>query len=243
MLELQQISSSYGASRVLWDVDLHVQAGEAVALLGRNGVGKTTLLKTIMGLQPINGGSLHYDQRDITRLAAHQRAKQGIAYVPQGRGIFANLTVTENLEVALAAYLSRRDTDIALRNLDDNQNLPNYIFRLFPALAELANFKGGNLSGGQQQQLAIARALVTRPRILLLDEPTEGIQPSIVQQIETALEHIRHDLGVAVLLVEQYLDFAWRFAERFYVMQKGSVIEQGHTQDADQAQVSRHLSV
>lgn len=243
MLELHQVSSSYGESRVLWDVDLQVQASEAVALLGRNGVGKTTLLKTIMGLQPIHGGSLHYDQHDITRLPAHQRAKQGIAYVPQGRGIFANLTVTENLEVALAAYLSRPDTDVARRNLQDDQNLPTYIFQLFPALEALANVKGGNLSGGQQQQLAIARALVTRPKILLLDEPTEGIQPSIVQQIETALERIRHDLGVAVLLVEQYLDFAWRFAERFYVMQKGSVIEQGHTQDADQAQVSRHLSV
>jgi len=243
MLELQQVSSSYGESRVLWDVDMTVQAGEAVALLGRNGVGKTTLLKTIMGLQPIHGGSLHYEQRDITRLPAHQRAKQGIAYVPQGRGIFANLTVTENLEVALAAYLSRADTDTARRNLGDDQNLPKYIFQLFPALAELAHFKGGNLSGGQQQQLAIARALVTRPNILLLDEPTEGIQPSIVQQIESALEHIRHDLGVAVLLVEQYLDFAWRFAERFYVMQKGSVIEQGNTQDTDQTQVSRHLSV
>jgi len=243
MLELEQISSSYGESRVLWDVDLSIQAGEAVALLGRNGVGKTTLLKTIMGLQPIHGGRLHYHQHDITRLPAHQRAKQGIAYVPQGRGIFANLTVTENLEVALAAYLSRRDTDTARRNLGDDQNLPTYIFQLFPVLAELAHFKGGNLSGGQQQQLAIARALVTRPNILLLDEPTEGIQPSIVQQIEAALEHIRHDLGVAVLLVEQYLDFAWRFAERFYVMQKGSVIEQGNTQDTDQAQVSRHLSV
>jgi urea transport system ATP-binding protein len=243
MLELQQVSSSYGESRVLWEVDLTIQAGEAVALLGRNGVGKTTLLKTIMGLQPIHGGSLHYDHHDITRLPAHQRAKQGIAYVPQGRGIFANLTVTENLEVALAAYLNRRDTDTARRNLGDNQNLPKYIFQLFPALEELAHFKGGNLSGGQRQQLAIARALVTRPNILLLDEPTEGIQPSIVQQIETALEHIRHDLGVAVLLVEQYLDFAWRFAERFYVMQKGSIIEQGNTQHADQAQVSRHLSV
>lgn len=243
MLELKRVSSRYGESQVLWDVDLNVQAGEAVSLLGRNGVGKTTLLKTIMGLQPIHAGTLHYDQRDITRWAAHQRAKQGIAYVPQGRGIFANLTVTENLEVALAAYLQRQDTDIATRNLQDTQNLPKYVFQLFPVLKDLASAKGGNLSGGQQQQLAIARALVTRPKILLLDEPTEGIQPSIVQQIEGALEHIRHDLGVAVLLVEQYLDFAWRFAERFYVLQKGVIIEQGRTQDIDQTQVSRHLSV
>lgn len=243
MLELKTISSSYGQSRVLWDVSLTVGEGEAVALLGRNGVGKTTLLKTIMGLQPITAGNLYYQQQDISRIAAHQRAKQGIAYVPQGRGIFANLTVLENLEVALAAYLRRANTDAALRNIDDEDNLPKYIFQLFPALHDMATFKGGNLSGGQQQQLAIARALVTRPKILLLDEPTEGIQPNIVQQIESALERVRHDLGVAVLLVEQYLDFAWRFAERFYVMQKGSVVEQGHTHDSDQAEVSRHLSV
>ncbi|MEM7738538.1 MAG: urea ABC transporter ATP-binding subunit UrtE [Deinococcota bacterium] len=243
MLELRHISSSYGQSRVLWDVTLDIQPGESVALLGRNGVGKTTLLKTIMGLQAINAGQLYYRERNITRLASHKRAQQGIAYVPQGRGIFANLTVTENLEVALAAYLSRENTDKARRNLGRPQNIPSYIFQLFPVLEDLGNFKGGNLSGGQQQQLAIARALVTRPQILLLDEPTEGIQPSIVQQIEVALGRVRSELGVAVLLVEQYLDFAWRFAERFYIMQKGEVVEQGHTQQTDQDAVSKYLSV
>ncbi|MCA9839920.1 MAG: urea ABC transporter ATP-binding subunit UrtE [Trueperaceae bacterium] len=235
MLKLEKVSSAYGASQVLWDVDLDITKGEAVALLGRNGVGKTTLLKTIMGVQPIRKGFISYDNVVISKHAAHRRAQYGLAYVPQGRGIFPQLTVEENLLMGLASLTGREDAK--------EKTIPDYVFTLFPVLKDMLSRKGGNLSGGQQQQLAIGRALVTRPRILLLDEPTEGIQPSIVMQIEEALKHVSKELGVAVLLVEQYLDFAWSFADRYFVMQRGRIIDHGYTAKKDKEEVSRFLSI
>ena len=234
MLKLEQVSSSYGASQVLWNVDMNIAKGESVALLGRNGVGKTTLLKTIMGVHPIKKGFIAYDNVVISNHRAHRRAQYGLAYVPQGRGIFPQLTVEENLHMGLASLAGRGTKD---------KSIPQYIFELFPVLKDMLTRKGGNLSGGQQQQLAIGRALTTQPSILLLDEPTEGIQPSIVMQIEDALRHVSNELGVAVLLVEQYLDFAWSFADRYFVMQRGRIIEQGFTKDTDKNDVSRYLSV
>lgn len=235
MLRVMDLSAAYGTSPVLWGNQLEVAPGEAVALLGRNGVGKTTLLRTLIGLHPTRGGRLIFRERDVTQLPAYQRARLGMAHVPQGRGIFPHLTVEENLRVALAA-LSGRVHVLA-------QEIPEYIYDLFPALSSLRERKGGNLSGGQQQQLAIARALVTRPHLLLLDEPTEGLQPSVVEQIREALGRIRHELKVAVLLVEQKLDFAWAFAERYYVMQKGRIVAWGHTQIHDPVIVERMLGV
>ena len=233
MLELTKVSAAYGASQVLWDVDLNIQKGEAVALIGRNGVGKTTLLKTIIGVQSLKNGAISFENKNISSLVAHRRAQLGIAYVPQGRGIFPHLSVEENLQTGLAS----------LKGRSDSQEIPDYIFELFPVLKDMLGRKGGNLSGGQQQQLAIGRALVTKPSLLLLDEPTEGIQPSIVQQIETALAQVRQEFGVAVLLVEQYLDFAWRFAERYTVMQRGRIIDSGATAETSKSEVSRFLSV
>jgi urea transport system ATP-binding protein len=234
MLELHQVSASYGKSQVLWDVNLIVESGGAVALLGRNGVGKTTLLRTIVGLHPLLGGNIRFDDKaSLGRSAAFERARSGLAYVPQGRGIFPHLTVTENLYMGLPA-LSRRKAE---------RTIPAYIYELFPVLADLKDRKGGNLSGGQQQQLAIGRALVTRPKLLLLDEPTEGIQPNIVMQIETALTRVRNELGVGVLLVEQYLEFAWSFAETFFVMQKGRIIESGTTKERAAGDIEKLLSI
>jgi urea transport system ATP-binding protein len=235
MLELTTLSASYGKSQVLWDVSMIVESGGAVALLGRNGVGKTTLLRTIVGLHPLGGGNIRFGNEAIFgRKTAFERARAGIAYVPQGRGIFPHLTVTENLLMGLPALSGRNKVE---------KHIPDYVYDLFPVLKELAERKGGNLSGGQQQQLAIGRALVTRPKLLILDEPTEGIQPNIVQQIETALTRVRQELGVGVLLVEQYLEFAWGFAEKFFVMQKGRIIERGSTCERSAGEVERLLSV
>jgi len=235
MLKLENVSAAYGRSQVLFGVDLDIADGEAVTLIGRNGVGKTTLLRTICGLQPVTSGQTSLDGETITRTPAFGRARAGLAYVPQGRGIFSNLTVRENLLMGLPALTGRaREAD---------GEIPTMVYDLFPILHDMAGRKGGNLSGGQQQQLAIGRALVTRPRYLLLDEPTEGIQPSIVQEIESALTHVRRELGVAVLLVEQYLDFAWAFADRYYVMQKGRVVEEGQTAMTPPSAVRQYMSV
>ncbi|MDX2005570.1 MAG: urea ABC transporter ATP-binding subunit UrtE [Meiothermus sp.] len=235
MLELEKVCAAYGKSQVLWDVDLDIKQGEAVALLGRNGVGKTTLLSTIVGVRPVTGGRIHFaGNREFARTPAYSRARQGLAYVPQGRGIFPQLTVAENLLMGLPALTGRPDAHKAI---------PPHVYELFPILHDLSDRKGGNLSGGQQQQLAIGRALVTQPRLLLLDEPTEGIQPSIVLEIEAALTRIRRELGVAVLLVEQYLEFAWAFADRFFVMQKGRVVDLGSTTERSAASVESYLRV
>jgi urea transport system ATP-binding protein len=235
MLVLDRVSAAYGKSRVLWDVTLAVGEGEAVTLLGRNGVGKTTLLKSILGLHPLTDGLVIFDDRNVTRLPPYARARLGIAYVPQGRGIFPYLTVQENLQVALAASPGGRRPG--------GDAVPGFVFELFPVLREMLARKGGYLSGGQQQQLAIARALMSRPRLLLLDEPTEGIQPSLILEIEEALTRIRRELKVAVLLVEQYLEFAWAFAERYYVMQKGRIVRNGNTQGQDSSAAAALLTV
>lgn len=232
MLKLERVSSAYGASQVLWDVNMSVAPGEAVTLLGRNGVGKTTLLKTIVGLQPLKTGKLLFEDKPLTSTPAFGRARKGVAYVPQGRGIFPHLTVAENLTMGLAAV-----------DAPGKATIPDLVFELFPVLHEMLARKGGNLSGGQQQQLAIGRALAAKPKLLLLDEPTEGIQPSIVVQIGEALARVRSELGVAILLVEQYLEFAWGFADSYLVMQRGRVIAEGRTAETDQLEVARLLSV
>lgn len=234
MLKLEGVTAAYGQSPVLFGIDLEVADAEAVTLIGRNGVGKTTLLRAITGLHPVTGGGVRLNGAQVEREAAFTRARSGLAYVPQGRGLFGHLTVEENLLMGLPA-LSGRATA--------KREIPELVYDLFPICRDMAGRRAGNLSGGQQQQVAIGRALVTQPRYLLLDEPTEGIQPSIVQEIEAALTRVRTELRVAVLLVEQYLDFAWSFADRYYVMQKGRVVETGNTADTPTHAVQRYLGV
>jgi urea transport system ATP-binding protein len=234
LLALEGVGAAYGMSQVLSEIALTVEAGEAVALLGRNGVGKTTLLRTIVGLHPANSGRIAFDREPIVRMPAYRRARLGIGYVPQGRGIFPQLTVAENLAVGSSALAGRTPAvaaDVAP------------LYELFPTLHRLRDRKGGVLSGGEQQQLALARALLGKPRLLLLDEPAEGIQPSIVAEIGAVLGTIRRELGVAVLLVEQHLDFAWSIVSRYYVMQRGTVVRTGITADESPDTIAPLLSV
>ena len=233
MLELKEISAAYGKSRVLEAIHLSVSEGESVTLLGRNGVGKTTLLRTIVGHHPVSEGTITFLGEDVTNRPAYLRARKGISYVPQGRGIFPHLTVEENLRLGIAASSKSKNED----------SIPAHIYELFPVLSRVGQRKGGVLSGGEQQQLAIARAMVSQPRLIILDEPTEGIQPSIVQQIEETLREIRLRLKVAILLVEQYLDFAWSIADRFYVMRRGCIVQEGNPRESDPASVHHLLSV
>jgi len=229
MLTVERLDVAYGGSQVLWGVDLSVAQGEVLCLMGRNGVGKTTLLKTVMGLLPARGGRVTFDGADITRWSTDRRARAGIGYVPQGREIFPHLTVEENLRVAQLGC-GRADS------MDD-------VLELFPALRRFLGRKGGVLSGGEQQMLAIGRALLTRPKLLMLDEPTEGIQPSLILEIEEAIRRIKNEMGLAVLLVEQYLDFAERLADVYVIMAKGSVVAAGVTRDLHADQVKQHLAV
>ena len=232
MLEVRGLSASYGESQVLWDVTLEVPAGQVVCLMGRNGVGKTTLLKTIMGLVPARSGQVLFDGSELTRRRPEERVARGIGYVPQGREIFPNLTVAENLEIGrLGSPAGRRRGG----GLDD-------VFALFPKLAQLLGRKGGVLSGGEQQQLAIARVLLTEPKLLIMDEPTEGIQPSVIQQIEDAIQRIKGK-GIAVLLVEQYVEFAWRLADAYAIMRKGAIVSRGATADLHEQLVREHLTI
>jgi urea transport system ATP-binding protein len=229
VLAVERLAAGYGGSQILWSVDLTVPAGQVVCLMGRNGVGKTTVLKAIMGLLRARGGRIVLDGTDVTRWSPDRRARAGVGYVPQGREIFPHLTVEENLRMSLLGCGRARDLDDALA--------------LFPTLRKLLGRKGGVLSGGEQQMLAIGRALLTRPKLLMLDEPTEGIQPSIVEEIEEAIRRIRTEMGLAVLLVEQYLDFAERLADAYVIMAKGAVVAGGPITQLRLESVRHHLAV
>ena len=231
MLTIEGLSSGYGETPVLRDVTIHVRPGETIALMGRNGVGKTTLLKTIMGLLPVRSGRILFAGHDVTSWTPDRRARLGLGYVPQGRDIFPYLTVEENLWLGLDAVGKRTRT------------IPEGIFVLFPALRLMLSKKGGVLSGGEQQQLAIARALVAEPKLLLLDEPTEGIQPSIVFEIEQAIRMLKEHQKIAILLVEQYLDFALRLADTYDMMEKGAIVEHGHIRDISKEAIKQYLRV
>ncbi|MCS6772282.1 MAG: urea ABC transporter ATP-binding subunit UrtE [Kiritimatiellae bacterium] len=233
MFEIERLSFSYGGSRILWDIDLQIEPGAIVCLMGRNGVGKSTLLKNAVGLLEPSNGTVRIDGTPVNGRPPSWRARKGLAYVPQGREIFPHLTVEENLLLPLFAMKSRRSAAEALDEAMD----------IFPALRSLLRRKGGLLSGGQQQQLAIARALVTQPRILLLDEPTEGIQPSIVQEIGHTLQALKRRMSLAILLVEQCVPFARRVADSFVLMQKGRVVSRGPISGLTDELVSEYLNV
>jgi urea transport system ATP-binding protein len=235
MLSVQELQSGYGESVVLRDVDLEVRPGQIVCLMGRNGVGKTTLMKSIMGLLRAKKGRIRFEERDITSQPPEKRARAGIGYVPQGRDIFPQLTVEENLLLGLEAAGSE-----AVRR---SGKVPESVFATFPALRSMLRRKGGDLSGGQQQQLAIARAMAAEPKLLLLDEPMEGIQPSIVMEIENAIASIKQAGQTAVLLVEQSLEFAFSIADAYYVMDKGTIVAKGDAEELTGEQVRRHLTV
>ncbi|OAI54048.1 urea ABC transporter ATP-binding subunit UrtE [Planctomycetaceae bacterium SCGC AG-212-F19] len=230
MLTIENLSVSYGETLILRDLDLQVNPGEVVCLMGRNGVGKTTLLKSVMGLLAPRAGRITFEGRDITRSRPEARARAGIGYVPQGREIFPQLTVLENLQVGM------------LCNPERPRAVPDYVYEYFPALKDMLDRKGGLLSGGQQQQLAIARALVASPKLLILDEPTEGIQPSIIQLIGNVLETLKTTGKVAVLLVEQYLEFAVTLADRYYVMEKGAIVLSGEIESLNQEAIKPYLA-
>ncbi len=231
MLNVEKIDLFYGAAQALRAVSLIAEPGQVSCILGRNGVGKTSLLRAITGHQPIGGGRIEFAGKDISRLAAYERARLGIAYVPQGREIFPLLSVKENLETGFAP-LARRECYI-----------PEEIFDLFPVLATMMHRRGGDLSGGQQQQLAIGRALVMRPKLLVLDEPTEGIQPSIIKDIGRAIDYLRAKGEMAILLVEQYFDFARELADRFVVMERGEVVMAGGKAELAGDAVRKRISI
>jgi urea transport system ATP-binding protein len=231
MLTVENVDLFYGASHTLRRVSMTAERGQVTCILGRNGVGKTSLLRAIFGLQPIRKGCIAWDGEDIAGLPPHKRARRGLALVPQGREIFPRLTVMENLQTGLAA-LPR-----ALRTI------PDEIFVLFPVLKTMLGRRGGDLSGGQQQQLAIARALVVRPKLLILDEPTEGIQPSIIKEIEQVIRRLAAQGDMAIVLVEQYFDFARALADRYAVMERGEVVLAGRRDDMVEAEVRRYLTV
>lgn len=233
MLQLANLNVYYGESHILRNVDLSVFKGEMVCLIGRNGIGKTTLLKTIMGLLKPRSGTVLYTDKDMADIATDRRAKLGIGYVPQGREIISRITVRENLILGLESRKGRRK---------NKQEIPAEIFELFPVLPSMLSRMGGDLSGGQQQQLAIARALMGNPQLLLLDEPTEGIQPSIILEIEAAVRRIIETRGISVLLVEQHLHFV-RQADRYYAMQKGGIVASGSTRQLSNDVIQQFLAV
>ena len=231
MLEVKGIDLFYGAAQALRGISLNVELGKVTCVLGRNGVGKTSLLRAIVGQQPISAGSIVLDGKEITKLAPYERARLGVGYVPQGREIFPLLTVEENLETGFAP-LPRAKRDV-----------PDDVYSLFPVLNDMLRRRGGDLSGGQQQQLAIARALVMRPRVLVLDEPTEGIQPSIIKDIGNAIKYLRNRGDIAILLVEQYFDFAKELADSFAVMERGQFVLTGDREAMQQTDVRQRLSL
>ena len=231
MLEIKSLNLNYGASQALRGVSLSAKQGEVTCVLGKNGVGKTTLLNAIMGLERISSGDILLDDKSINNEPAYARSRSGVALVPQGRDIFSQLTVEENLRIGLSG-LPRPEKII-----------PSSLFQYFPVLGEMLNRKGGDLSGGQQQQLAIARALVARPRVLLLDEPTEGIQPSIIKLITSVVKSLRDQGNMAIVLVEQYFEFAFELADKIIVMERGSVALDGEKADLNEHAVRKHLTV
>lgn len=231
MLTISGLNQFYGQSHTLWDLDLTIEQGQCTCLMGRNGVGKTTLLQCIMGALPIESGRLIYEGLDLTQQSMEQRSRLGIGYVPQGRQIFPLLTVEENLKLGLPA---RRD---------GIKHIPEFIFELFPVLKSMLQRRGGDLSGGQQQQLAIGRALVFDPKLLILDEPTEGIQPNIVAEIGDIIRRLNHDFGVTVLLVEQKLPFVRKAADRFYIIDRGRNQANGTISELNEALIKEFLTV
>ena len=232
MLEATQLNQYYGSSHTLRGVSLTARKGECLALLGRNGVGKTTLLKCLMGVLPVAQGTVMFNGRDITKLTPHARAKLGIAYVPQGRDIFARLTVEENLLMGMAVKKGRQASQI-----------DPTVYELFPVLKEMLQRRGGDLSGGQQQQLAIARALLAEPQLIIFDEPTEGIQPSVIKDIGRVISLLKQRGDIAIVLCEQYFDFARELADQFIVLSRGSVVASGPAGLMDGEEVRRHLAV
>lgn len=231
MLKIDKLNQYYGESHTLWDVDLDVAKGKCTCLMGRNGVGKTTLLQCIMGLLPVKSGDIEFAGNNITRVIAERRASMGIGYVPQGRQIFPMLTVEENLRIGLPA------------RKDKSNQIPEFIFELFPVLKEMLGRRGGDLSGGQQQQLAIGRALVIEPTMLILDEPTEGIQPNIVQEIGDIVIRLNRERGLTVLLVEQKLPFARKVADHFCILDRGRNVAAGRMPDLDEEIIKQYLTV
>ena len=229
MLQVHNANLHYGAAQALRGVSLSAEEGRITCVLGRNGVGKTSLLKAVVGQHPLSGGSISFDGKALDRLAAYDRARAGIGFVPQGREIFPLLTVRENLETGFAPLPKSQ------------RAIPDYVFELFPVLKEMLSRRGGDLSGGQQQQLAIGRALVMRPKLLVLDEPTEGIQPSIIKDIGRAIAWLRDTLGMTILLVEQYLDFARELADSVAIMDRGEIVFAGEAAGLDDPEVRRHL--
>lgn len=231
MLNITGLNHFYGESHTLWDLDLEIPEGRCTILMGRNGVGKTTTLECIMGLQTVRSGSIQFNGIDLLKKGAEQRASLGIGYVPQGRQIFPTLTVQENLEIGLPARHDRL------------RKVPEFIYTLFPVLKEMLGRRGGDLSGGQQQQLAIGRALVTDPKLLILDEPTEGIQPNIVHEIGDIIRQLNHETGLTVLLVEQKLPFARRVGDRFCILDRGRQVANGEMGELNDKLIQQYLTV
>ncbi|MDX1344264.1 MAG: urea ABC transporter ATP-binding subunit UrtE [Sedimenticolaceae bacterium] len=229
MLQVESLNQYYGQSHTLWDLDMEAPEGKCTVIMGRNGVGKTTLLQAVMGLLPIRSGRILYRGEDISGVIAEKRAEMGIGYVPQGRQIFPLLTVQENLEIGLPV---RKD-----------KKVPGFIFELFPVLKEMLGRRGGDLSGGQQQQLAIGRALVVDPKLLILDEPTEGIQPNVVQEIGDIIRKLNREAGLTVLLVEQKLPFARKVADRFCILDRGRQVASGSMEQLDDTIIQQYLTV
>lgn len=230
ILKVESLHQHYGGSHILRGLNFALQPGEITVVLGRNGVGKTTLLKSLMGVVPITSGALALAGESIDRLRTHQRVRAGLGYVPQGREIFGRLTVMENLQMGLSSQPA-------------GTPLPKALFELFPVLDKMRGRRGGDLSGGQQQQLAIARALAPGPKVLLLDEPTEGIQPNVIQDIGRVIRHLAHDQGLAVVLVEQFYDFAAELADQYLLMQRGEIVMRGRGKDMAAEGVRERLAI
>ncbi len=231
MIEIAGLNQFYGGSHILWDISMSIPTGSCTVLMGRNGMGKTTLLRCLMGLTPIAGGSIKYGAEELAGQPAARRARAGIGFVPQGREIFSQLTVEENLRTGLAA------------RADGKREVPDEIYQLFPVLKSMARRRGGDLSGGQQQQLAIGRALVIEPKVLILDEPTEGIQPNIVREIGDVIVRLNKEKGLTVLLVEQKLPFARRIGSHLRILDKGRMVVSGSISDLTDEVVREHLTV